>query len=249
MPCKSSTCYSVSYHPNMDEFQETKALFKKQFAQHYSKDEYILVPEKGSNQYHNHYQGFIKFTNEKRADAVRKSFNTQVMKDIEVSDIKIALKITPITRDVKLCQGYCLKELKDGYLNDVISNFGENVLVEGQEYYKNIQKTKKTKIDKNRINKRNIHLIFKRFYEANEEKYGKKEILVELPITTIIKVLADMIEDGYWMGAIALSPDFHHTVDYLHSIINGKTYEYLLNRRSNQRDIYDRKLEKLMQMC
>ncbi len=48
MPTKSAECFSISFHPTIEEWQECKELFKKNFLQLYRNDKYILTPEKGN---------------------------------------------------------------------------------------------------------------------------------------------------------------------------------------------------------
>ncbi len=55
MPSKSSNVYSLSYHPAMDEWVESKKQFLDNFKKLYGKDKYIIVPEKGKNNVYTHW--------------------------------------------------------------------------------------------------------------------------------------------------------------------------------------------------
>ncbi len=199
MPCQSSTAYNISFSPDIDEFHEYRQEFTDRFISHFSNDEYILVPEKGKKcNYYTHLQGWIGYKGkEHRADAMRKSFHTKIMKNIEVSYLKTALKLTPITRDVKLCQGYVLKECKRGDFKDVVSNLTEEKLLDCQEYYRVFQENKQFMGDKVRVNNRNLFQIYKKYFDT---KYGPKKPLIKIGREEITKGLTDMAYDGYWIA-------------------------------------------------
>ncbi len=244
MPCKKSEAFSVSYHPNIEEFKETKTSFVENFKKYISlPDKYILVPEKGKQNYHNHYQSWIGFEKEKRADTFRKSFHTVVMKDIEVSYLKTALKIVPITRDVKLCQGYCLKELETGKFSSVISNLTEGELLECQKYYKEFQMNKSVNMDKTRVNRANIKEIFLKYYYIK----NKKRFLVDVDRLKIIEILAEMDDNGYWLGSIVTGRELSKIIDYLHHSVNNKTLQYYIKRDSEIQDLDNSQLQRARQ--
>ncbi len=244
MPCKSSECFSVSYHPNIDEFTESKTSFVDNFKNYLkSPNKYILVPEKGKQNYYSHYQGWIGFDKEKRADTVRTSFNTVVMKNIEVSYLKTALKIVPITRDVKLCQGYCLKELELGSFDTVISNLAEEKLLECQKYYKEYKENKSVGMDKTRVNRSNIKPIFLKYWRL---RFGPK-FLVNIDRLQIIKVLAEMDDQGYWMGSLVTGRELSKIINYLHMSVNNKTLQYYIERDSENQDLDKNQLERARQ--
>ncbi len=245
MPSKKSQAYSVSYHPTIDEFTDTKSTFIKNFKEYFKKPvEYILTPEKGKQNYVNHYQGWIGFKEEKRADTFRKSFNTKVMINIEVAYLKTALKIVPITRDVKLCQGYCLKELETGKFSSVISNLTEEKLLECQEYYKEFQENKSFKGDKTRVNRTNIkHIFLKYFYTTH-----KKPFLMDIERPEITKTLAQMDDNGYWLGSIVTGRELSKIIDYLHHSVNNKTLDYYNKRDLECQDLDKSQLDRARQL-
>ncbi len=244
MPCKSSESYSISFHPSIDEFTEYKSSFQKNFVEYFKDYNYILVPEKGKQTYKNHFQIWVGFRSEKRADSFRKSFQNKVMKGIEVNYLKTALKITPITRDVKLCQGYCLKELETGKFSSVISNFDENELLEYQEYYKKYQENKSFKGDRTRVNRSNIKEIFLKYFRI---KY-KKVMLIDVDRLEIIKILSEMDDDGYWLGSIVTGRELSKIIDYLHMSVNNKTLQYYIQRDSEIQDLDRSQLDRARQV-
>ncbi len=245
MPCKKSEAFSVSYHPDIDEFTETKTTFKENFKNYINlPDKYILVPEKGKQTYFNHFQGWIGFEKEKRADTLRKSFNTVVMKGIEVAYLKTALKIVPITRDIKLCQGYCLKELELGKFDSVISNLTEGVLLECQKYYKEFQENKAVKLDKSRVNRTNIKHIFLKYFNI----HYKKQMLIDIERPEITKILSEMDDNGYWLGSIVTGRELSKIIDYLWYSVNNKTLDYYNKRDLDCQDLDSSQLQRARQL-
>ncbi len=244
MPCKSSEAFSVSYHPDITEFTETKTSFKENFKKFMNTDKYILVPEKGKQTYITHFQIWIGFEKERRADTLRKSFNTVVMKEIEVAYLKTALKIVPITRDVKLCQGYCLKELELGSFDSVISNLTKGELLECQKYYKDFQANKSVKGDKTRVNRTNIKPIFLKYFYQNH----KKPFLIDIERPEITKTLAEMDDNGYWLGSIVTGRELSKIIDYLHMSVNNKTLDYYNKRDLECQDLDSSQLSRSRQI-
>ncbi len=243
MPCKSSESYSVSYHPSIEEYTETKTRFIENFEKQFKEDKYILVPEKGKQTYSNHFQIWIGFEKEKRADSFRRSFHTMVMKNIEVSYLKTALRISPITRDVKLCKGYTLKELELGGFDSVISNLSDSVLLDCQKYYKQHQENKSVQGDRTRINKNNIKHIFLKYFKMKH----KKVPLIDIDRLKIIETLAEMDDNGYWLGSIVTGRELSRIIDYLHHSVNNKTAEYYCKRDLECQDLDKSQIERARQ--
>lgn len=246
MPCKSSVAYSVSFHPSIDEYREYETLFKDQFVKTFRSDRYILTKEKGKREFFTHYQGVIEFDKEKRADTFRNTFHKKVMASVEVDNLKIALKITPITRDINMCRGYCLKEIPVNNMNFVESNYDLKRLLEFQAYYKEYQKSKLLAGDTVRVSKRNIHIIFKRYYEQNQDKY-RERLLHRKTVDrkTVIKILSDMTNDGYWIGNILLSRELSKTIDFLWKFINNKIFEFIADNDGEQQSIIQDKMDQI----
>lgn len=134
MPSKSAECFSISFHPELSEWVEHRKTFLENFKRLYGKDNYIIVQEKGSKNIYTHYQCFVAFANEKRADNVRKSAYTGLLKEIEVAYPRTALKLTPVTRDVRYCQGYTLKEIEVG-VTGAISTYQDDFLLDCKEHH------------------------------------------------------------------------------------------------------------------
>ncbi len=103
MPCLSALCYSVSFHPQIKEWNDYKETFLNNFKLFCKKYKYIISTEKGSQNYYTHYQGFIELNKEKRSDAFKKSAFNKLLKNIELSYPNTALKLTSIIRDVSGC--------------------------------------------------------------------------------------------------------------------------------------------------
>lgn len=237
MPCASSTAYNVSFSPDIDEFHEYRTEFTNKFISHFAENEYILVPEKGKQSYYTHLQGWIGYKGiEKRADSVRKSFHTKIMKNIEINELKIGLKLTPITRDVKLCQGYVLKECGKGNFKDVVSNLSREVLLDCQSYYLHFQENKQFKGDKVRVNNRNLFRIFKKYFE---EKYYTKKPMIKIGREEIMKALSDMAYDGYWIAHFFERRVITGIINKLWYYMNNELEQYISIIDGEQQTIED----------
>ncbi len=258
MPCQSSTAYNISFHPTIDEFKESGCLFIDNIVACYSKDDYLMVKEKGRNNYYTHYQGVVRFDKEKRADKFRQSFHTKIMKDIEVSDLKIALKVTPITKDVLMCVGYCLKEEEDLYKSTMTSNMSQDYLEKAHKYYIDYSVKKSFKGDKVRVNKRNIHILTRKYYELNKKRYVSHvsdkyvnaiEKIQKYDRPLMMLLLADMAMDGYWIGNVLLAKDMDVTIDFLWAYFNGRDAlcEFISRRSSNDQTLLSASLDRATQ--
>lgn len=62
--------------------------------------------------------------------------------------------------------------------------------------------------DKEHVFQTNIHIVAKRYYDNNVNKYGNN-INREL----IIKILADMTHNGYWTFGILMSKKLEKIID------------------------------------
>ncbi len=247
MPCTNSNAYSVSFHPSIDEFRECKVLFLKQFKLLYQDiPEYILTPEKGNADYFTHYQGFIVFEKERRSSDVRKQFMNKVLKDIEIDCIKIALKITPITRDVMMCRGYPLKELVS--LHDTNTNLTDKVLLEAQLYYLKFKNEKKMRGDKIKVNNRNLGVIFMKYYTNHLDgaKQKEKDFLKQKKYTPadVMLVLSNMDRDGYYISNILMGKNIDVTVEYLTAKLNDDVNTFIRSRYSDMSSISEDNLDR-----
>ena len=251
MPNTSSEAYTVSYHPEIVEFIETKALFSNQLEKSYAKHKYLLVKEKGNSEYHSHFQGAIKMVKSVRSDSFRRSFHNKVLKDIEISCLKIALKLKPVTRDFKCALGYCLKEIEgDVTLDDVTTNFDLSELLEAQKYYKDIKTKKLIGCDKIRVNNRNIHVICKKYFDAHEDRYEYVTLLknktMRIGRDQIIILLSDMILDGYWMANLIDTRRVNSRIDFIRSYLQGNMYEFINTMSNNSSTIDDAQLRRAL---
>ncbi len=209
MPSTTSLCYSISFHPSIEEWGEYKQAFLTNFKKKYKK--YIIVPEKGNKNYYSHYQAFVEFDKECRADTVRKSAYNILLKDIEISYPRIALKLTPITRDVKCCQGYTLKET-DEEMKNVISTYDSKYLVECKNYYLDSVNIKRVGKDKQRLTLKNLPEIFRVFVEVNK--------VTLKTVKDVDGVFAQMGIEDYYVLPILLRRDYRIIREYLLSYVN-----------------------------
>jgi len=202
MPCKKSSCFNLTFRPKLVEFEKVKESFLSKLQSKLKKEKYIFSFEKGSSDVINHIQGFIELSKEKRADTFRKSINA-LIKDYDITYPKVALKITPVIRDVSVCQGYILKECKD--LEKVsFQGYSLEYLLKVQKEYLTMTISKKVKVDKIRVNSRNFFIVFSNYVEANAEKIGKYGY--DLKTTADIKVVIKrMVQDGYYCFDLLLN--------------------------------------------
>ncbi len=237
MPNIQSEAFTISYHPEMGEFIESKQLFVRQLEQAFKKDKYLIVEEKGNSKYVTHFQGLVKCTKTRRSDSFRRSFFNLVLKDIELSCPKIAVKLVPVTRDFKCALGYPLKELKGKVDNDnVITNFDIPELLEAQEYYKTLKIKKRMAGDKIRVNTRNLHVICKKYFEAHKDSYDTgTQVNGKLKISRgkVIRLLADMTDEGYWIGNIVTDRRINSRIDFVWKYLQGQMYEYITELDQN----------------
>lgn len=213
MPTKKSQYFNFTFRPTLKEFDEYQELFLKNFKKKFKKEKYLISMEKGTGTVHNHFQGFIELIKEKRADTFRTTFNG-VIKDFNLAYPKVALKITPIVRDVSICMGYILKEIEAGKIEDFLSGDCPQLLNKGYsiEYllqvdkdYKELNNNKKIIIDKVRVNARNFYIIYCNYVDINKSKileYG-----YDLRKTKDTEfVMKRMVQDGYYCFDLLLNP-------------------------------------------
>ncbi len=212
MPSVQAQCYSISFHPIMSEWIQYKDLFLKQFEMKCKTYKVILVKEKGSKDVFTHYQGFIDCQKEVRADTLRISFHKMVLKDMEIGFPKVALKITPVTRDVKYCQGYTLKETNDALTSVVKSDYSDDELVSFKDYHAGEVYKKNVHKDKFRVNLRNLPEIFKRYCEAND--------LTVRTFEEVASTIGKMGQEDYYMMPIILAKNYKRIVSYLKFYMN-----------------------------
>lgn len=224
MPCKSSTCYGVTFRPTLTEFNKYKTDFIEKIKRKY--DKYVFTLEKGKSENYNHYQGFIEFSKEKRADNVRKDF-CKITKEMKISHPKVAIRIKPIHTDPEACLGYVLKEQDEINENIYYGGFDIKYLQKCQEYYKSLKLTDKVILDKERIQIRNLPIIFKNYFDLNENKIvdklgNGKMNLTEDDVKSIIMLMA---QEDYCLLPIILSRDFHKIIKFLRYYIQEKLVE------------------------
>lgn len=209
MPTKTSQYFNFTFRPTLSEFSKYNEEFITKFEKKFKCDKYLISYEKGNSDVINHLQGFIELRKEKRADSFRKTFNS-LIKGYDISYPKVALKITPVIRDVSICQGYILKELQadevSGEFPSLINKgYSIEYLLKVDSDYKKLTITKKVIVDKIRVNSRNFYVIFKNYVENNKEKikkYGydtKKTKDIEF-------IVRRMVQDGYYCFDLLLNP-------------------------------------------
>ncbi len=217
MPTQTVESFSISFHPTLKEWKQYKQIFLDRILESYNKSKYIIATEHGNQNYPTHYQINITLSKARRADSFRNQFNKYVTHDMEFEHPKIALKIVPITRDVDFQKGYCLKECHN--LENVISNLSEETLLEFSKYYTSAKLKKKTKLDRTRLNQRNIHILFETYYKENNPNWIEQEV----PRKKVISYLAKMSQEGYYLGSILTSNKVSITIDYIHHHMNNNT--------------------------
>ncbi len=227
MPSVQAQCYSISFHPIMSEWIQYKDLFLKQFEMKCKTYKVILVKEKGSKDVFTHYQGFIDCQKEVRADTLRISFHKMVLKDMEIGFPKVALKITPVTRDVKYCQGYTLKETNDEMTSVVKSDYSDDELVSFKDYHAGEVYKKNVHKDKFRVNLRNLSEIFKRYCECNDL------IVEEYDNERVASIIGKMGKEDYYVMPIVLAKNFDHIVQYLKHYMNDTLELFCVRRYKN----------------
>lgn len=219
MPTASSTCFSITFRPTFDEFNKYNEEFLDRIQKNY--DKYIFCYEKGTGEQVNHLQGFIEFNKEKVANNFRKEFDKKIMKNFDISHPKVALKISPIKRDVNTVMGYVLKEQTD--LSSILQQgFNNEQLEKLQQDYKACVLEKKMKSDKHRISLRNIHIIMEDYIK------NKYPDLTELDESMVRKILGQMGNDGYCLLPLT-QRGFSHTVRYLTAYFNTGLEDYFKN--------------------
>lgn len=219
MPTASSTCFSITFRPTFDEFNKYHEDFMDKIEKNY--DKYIFCYEKGSGDEINHLQGFMEFNKEKVANNFRKEFDRKIMKDFNIGHPKVALKITPIKRDVNVCIGYVLKEQSD--LSTILQcGFDNETLQKLQKDYLEVMKEKKMKSDKQRISLRNIHVLMEEYIKI------KQIDIVEIEEKDVRRILGLMGNDGYCLLPLT-QRGFSHTVRYLTAYFNTGLEDYFKN--------------------
>lgn len=224
MPCKSSTCYGITFRPTLTEFDQYKTQFMENVKNKYYK--YVFSLEKGSGDNYNHYQGYIELGTEKRADNFRKEF-TEITKEMKLSHPKVALRIKPIHTDPDACIGYVLKEQDEINENVYFAGFDISLLQKCQEYYKNLKMSDKILLDKERVQIRNLPVIFKNFFTANEDRIiemvgNGKYNLKDDDIKSIIMLMA---QEDYCLLPIIMSKEFNKIIKFLRYYIQEKLVE------------------------
>ncbi len=208
MPTKTSQYYNFTFRPTLSEYNQYQAEFIFQFMLMFVKQKYLISKERGSGDVENHLQGFIELDKPKRADTFRKSFE-KIIKKMVISHPKVALKITPIIRDVSICQGYILKELQADEVSGefpTLINKGYSIeyLLKVDSDYKQLNNRKKAIVDKVRVNARNMYVVYNNYVEMNKakiKKYGY-DLSKSKDVEFVIK---RMIQDGYYCFDLLLN--------------------------------------------
>ncbi len=208
MPTKTSQYYNFTFRPTLSEYNQYQAEFIFQFLLKFIKHKYLISHEKGTGDVFNHLQGFIELDTPKRADTFRKSFE-KIIKKMVISHPKVALVITPIIRDVSICQGYILKELQADEVSGefpTLINKGYSIeyLLKVDSEYKELNNRKKTIVDKVRVNARNMYVVYNNYLEMNKakiKKYGY-DLSKSKDVEFVIK---RMIQDGYYCFDLLLN--------------------------------------------
>ncbi len=222
MPSKNSSCYSITFRPTYDEYRKYNEDFIDRIQKKFHQAKFILAHEKGNSDEYNHIQGFIEFKKDKRADTLRKTFKDYILKNMEISYPKVALKVSPISRDVKLCQGYTLKEQSKA-LDNITTNYDTEYLLECREYYLNLSNEKKAKVDKIKVNIRCFPEVFDNYLKSNIDKFVGvcfDEVPTKFKPTGIqvAKITGLMGQDGYYMLPLMISKDFDKMCDYIANV-------------------------------
>ncbi len=208
MPTKSSQYYNFTFRPTLEEYTKYNKSFLKFFRAKFGKEKYLIAHEKGTGTVFNHLQGFIELKTKKRADTFRKSFN-KIIETMEISYPKVALKVTPIIRDVSICQGYILKEIdadREGGNFPTLINQGYSMeyLLKVDKDYKELNNRKKVIIDKVRVNARNMYVIYSNYVIINREKIDKYGYNLFKP-SDVQFVIKRMVQDGYYCFDLLLN--------------------------------------------
>ena len=125
---------------------------------------------------------------------------------MDIAYPKVALKITPIIRDVAICQGYILKEIQADKLEEFISGDFPTLLNKGYdvEYllkvykdYKQLNNRKKLIIDKVRVNARNMYVVYNNYLDMNADKIKEYGYNISKP-KDVEFIIKRMIQDGYY---------------------------------------------------
>ncbi len=221
MPSPKSQYYSLSFHPELKEFYECKSVFLDNFKKFVKKAQAILVLEKGSKDEYTHYQGFLEFDKEKRADSLKKSAFNMLLKGIEVNYPKVALKLTSVTRDVKYCQGYCLKETNDELQGVAYSSYPRAYQKEAKRYHAMQLKEKKVKGDKFRVSTRNLPQVFKTYCEVNGIEITNNSKCIPI-------IIGRMANDDYCMMSIVTKSkkQFFDMCEYLFAYMKNDMEKY-----------------------
>lgn len=196
MPTNSSMCFNFTFRPSIQEFEKYKDVFLDSFKTFSKNYKFIVSGEKGSSDLINHYQGFIELNKEERADKFRIKFAKKVIGSIVLAYPKVALKISPVLRDVKTCQGYILKEYT-GVTDDniVMSGYSLEYLLKVQKDYKELSLVRKIPLDKVRVNYRNLYIIYTNYTTLHTDKlknYDKENC------ANIVEIIKHMVKDGYY---------------------------------------------------
>ncbi len=223
MPSKSFHCYSVSFHPSLSEWHECKKTFYDNFIKLYGKDKYTIVTEKGNQHIFTHYQCFIEFSKEKRVDTVKKSALKGLLKGIVVAYPTTALLLNPVTRDVKYCQGYTLKETSRDLNEAYFHGYSGSYMLECKDYHAEQVKLKRMGKDKMRISLKNLPEIVKTYQQLHfpEMEFKSKFPSTEIDREKVTKIISRMGLEDYYILPILCRKDFPRIVTYLCYYLTG----------------------------
>lgn len=231
MPTKKSDLFSITFRPTYEEFTKYSDLLMIRIKENYSK--YVLTKEKGKGSVVNHYQMFITTLKEVRADNFRNTFKKKIMKDIILQNYNVALKIKPVITNKSSVVGYSLKEYNGiDEKNVIYKGYTLDNLLSLQDEYKELSKTNKIRIDRCRINIKNLPNLTQNYYQLHKDNYdidtidGFQLLFTETDIKTILN---DMANDGYYLLPIftnrkILSDLLNYTVDFFNKSIDIDDY-------------------------
>lgn len=226
---------SITFRPTQKEFDEYKDLFLKRFIKKYGKHDYLVSPESASSQNPNHYQIFLDI--DKRPDSVKRAIKNVILKDCEITNFNIAVKVKKIKTNYTGVIGYCMKEIDD--IDVITSNISPTLLIQYRDEYRKLSLDKKVDVDRCRVNLRNIHICFKNYWNINrlrlideitnyvdDDECNYSDGLFSL--NAVKYVLTSMIQNEYQCFNILISKDFDKICRLIQGFMNDNLYDAIV---------------------
>lgn len=217
---------SITFRPTYEEFVKYKSTFLENFVKKWKKHDYLIVPESANQDTANHYQIFLD--SDARPDSIKRTLRITILKGIELTNFKIAVKVKKIKTNYHGVIGYCMKEQLD--CSKITTNMNHTLLLQYRDDYLKLSAEKRMKVDKVRVNIRNLPDIFCSYVKSNHDRLLDDNIVGNGKFNyrdhDVKVIFLDMLQNGYAMLPVLLNRDLRKIVGLCRLALQGKLTDF-----------------------